>query len=122
MENNDLAKKLEKLAYPKETSTMDKFGQFCFGLILLLLITIINGYTLMVLWGWFVAPVFKIQELTILQAIGLCLIILHLRAKGSTAEKKDKKASIKGLTKSFGSSVIYAGVALLSGWVVTLFM
>jgi hypothetical protein len=48
-------------------------------LIILLVIsaTILNGYTITILWSWFIIPIFNTIPLTIAQGIGLQLFIMY---------------------------------------------
>lgn len=42
--------------------------------------TILSGYVLSVLWGWFIVPTFGLPLLTIPVAIGVMLVVAYLEA------------------------------------------
>jgi hypothetical protein len=37
--------------------------------------TIVNGWALSLLWAWFVVPIFELPALSLMQAIGIAMII-----------------------------------------------
>jgi hypothetical protein len=85
--------------------------------------TLFTGYVLSVLWGWFVVPVFHVQQLSIHYAYGLSLLISVLLFSVTSAvliynsSDADKKSSVeKSWTHSIAVWVGY-GFALLVGWV-----
>ena len=50
------------------------------GFVLLLIIGMaIQGLTLSVLWGWFIAPVFALPVLTAGQALGITCVLTYIR-------------------------------------------
>ena len=83
---------------------------------------IFNGYTLSVLWGWFIVPIFHLPQLSIVAAIGISLVIGYLTHQVIN-DPDDKE---KSFGEKIGFAVVYAvlkpGFALLIGWVVHLFM
>jgi cytochrome bd-type quinol oxidase subunit 1 len=85
--------------------------------VLLALTSMWRGYVLMVLWRWFIVPAFHLPPLTLTLAIGLSLIVGYLTHQAPTT--KDE-------SPAFGRSVllalIFPAIALLVGWLVTLFM
>lgn len=45
---------------------------------LLLASAIINGYTLSVLWGWFIVPTFELPQIGVAAAVGLSLTLTYV--------------------------------------------
>lgn len=71
------------------------FGIFAFvpALFLILAISsILNGWVLSILWGWFISPVFGIPVITVGQAIGLAMVVSYLTYQhvDSNTRKNDK--------------------------------
>lgn len=96
------------------------FGQFMAIVLTFTLIPIINGFVLSTLWGWLIVPIFEIQPLRVIEAIGILVIISFLNAH-KISDGGDKDFWIK-----FGQNVIVtillAVHALFVGWVVTQFI
>ena len=81
---------------------------------------IVYGFVILKLWGWFVVPTFDLEPLRLVEAIGLMFLINYIRTK---REKKVKKEKFwKELTISIGFIIGMSAIALLSGWLVSLFM
>lgn len=57
--------------------------------------SILNGWVLSILWGWFISPVFGIPAITVGQAIGLAMVVSYLTYQHTenNASKKDEKTS-----------------------------
>ena len=81
----------------------------------------LSGYALSILWEWFVVTTFSLPSISIPVAIGLALIVNFLTHQDSETDVKDMGigeilflAAAKGMAKPL--------LALLIGWIVTLFM
>jgi hypothetical protein len=50
----------------------------------------INGMVISIIWGWFIAPIFNLREITISQAVGISIFISLFTTPGMTknAERK----------------------------------
>lgn len=48
-----------------------------------------KGFVLMVLWGWFVVPVFGVSSLALAPAIGLALLVSYLTYQGDAAQTRN---------------------------------
>lgn len=77
---------------------------------------VVSGYVLSILWGWFVAPLFGVPELGVINAIGLAIIIAYM-TRGESSVEKNEDIIIK-IVNAF----LKPSFALLIGWLVTLFM
>lgn len=78
-----------------------------------------NGFVISVLWGWFVVPVFGLPVLGVAQSIGLGVLVALVcpqpaQRKKVEGEKPDGSALI--------SALLMPWMALLIGWIVTLFL
>ncbi len=86
-------------------------------------ITAIVGHSLLcswaiqIMWGWFVAPVFHVQYLTLIQAFGLALII-----QTANPPPNIKSESDDGPWVSLAILLARPLVAVGIGWVVSMFM
>ena len=98
---------------------MKQFGEIMFILITAFIAVIINAFILMKLWGWFIASTFSLDRLTLVQAIGLALIVNFLLAKYDPKAKKEN--TMEQWMKRFTFIIIYASITLLIGWFVSLF-
>ncbi|ULR87407.1 hypothetical protein [Comamonas sp. B21-038] len=80
-----------------------------------------SGFTLSVLWGWFVVPVFSLPALSVAQAYGIALVVRT--AKGWDT-RTDKNADSFGtlLGRAFMAAPLVSGVSLLFGWVAKSFV
>ena len=98
---------------------MESFGKLITVLLMLVLISIIGGFVIKTMWEWFVSPVFGLPSLTIGYAIGLMFIVDYLRKSDlDIREEKPFKESII----EFFVFVFKSLLALIFGWIVTLFI
>lgn len=74
-----------------------------------------SGLTLSTLWGWFVAPVFRLPVLTIVQAYGLALVVQV--AKGVSGKNDKTEGFAEAIAKAIWLPPILSGFVLLAGWV-----
>ena len=75
-----------------------------------------SGFTLSVLWGWFMLPLFGLPALSIAQAYGLMLVVRV--AKGfDTKTDKNPDGFAAAMGKSFVLAPFACGLFLLFGWV-----
>ena len=99
---------------------MENFGKFMTVVLAMLISPIINGFVITKLWLWFIVPTFEADPLRLVEAIGLMFLINYIKAK------RDKEADKDKFCEQFATNMIYlilmAGFALLSGWIVQMFM
>lgn len=77
---------------------------------------LVDGFTMMKLWEWFIAPVFHVSNITMPLGLGLGLIAAHLTHQ-SNATPKDAELW-DHLNRIFETLVIRPGILLLVGWLV----
>lgn len=85
-------------------------------IVLVVISSILRGYVLSVMWGWFVVPTFGLPPLNIPIAIGLALIIAF------TTHQVSLKKEEQDFGSQIGNSLIYPILLLGIGWIVTLFI
>lgn len=102
----------------------ENVGWFVFlALVLIISIPIsiaLNGLVLTYLWGWFIVPVFSVKSLTVLQAIGIGLVIRFLTYNYEYKNKKEKNYDElnKEMVAAIIATYVFPLTALLFGFVV----
>ncbi len=85
--------------------------------------SILNGYVLRILWGWFVVPLFHLPNLTIAQAIGLTMVVGLLTHRSRTdGREKTKEEKRKETIEFFAELFLYPFITLGVGWIVHLYV
>ncbi len=75
-----------------------------------------NGYALSILWKWFMVPGLGLPPLSLGYSIGVALVVGYLTSHAKQADADQSWTFI------FVFALIKPAVALLTGWIVTLFM
>ncbi len=70
---------------------MDKIGAFFVWIIGAFAATLLGGIVLRDLWKWFVIPIFNMNELSIIQAIGLNFFVGFMIIKVKDLDSKDEE-------------------------------
>ena len=99
------------------------------GLVVLIGLIVVLGYmisglVLSILWGWFMVPLFEVPEISILEAIGITLVV-HLfmrRLATKTDIDAESEISTTKIGKALARSFIVPLITLLTGWIVLQFM
>ncbi|MEM7209586.1 MAG: hypothetical protein AAF434_17335 [Pseudomonadota bacterium] len=91
---------------------------FIVGLVMgaLLVSTIVTGFVISVLWGWFVAPTFGVPELSIPIAIGLAMVVSYF------TYQHDAQSKEVDWGRTVGFLIARPIVALGFGWLVFQFV
>lgn len=110
---------------PTVSTAFEKFlGKFFKFIILfvggMFLTTIVDGFATMKLWEWFMVPTFGLRALSLVQAIGVSMVIAIFTLKAP--QKSEKKLSNADCWYRFGSLLFGSLFLLLCGWIVTWFM
>lgn len=79
--------------------------------------SILNGWVLSILWGWFFVPILKLPPLTVPQAIGIALVVGYF-----TRQKQPSSKSSDEAYETIGYAFLAPLVTLLIGWIVKGFM
>ena len=101
---------------------MGIIGGFLLTVGIMVVSSIFEGFTLSVIWGWLIVPVFHLPPLSIPTAIGVALVIGYLTGH-ETHQSKDEDSSFVGaMLFALIWSVINAVAVLFFGWVVHLYI
>lgn len=100
---------------------MKVFNVICSFLVMLVLSTVLNGYVLTNLWNWFVVDTFNAPSLALSEAIGVVLVVSFLTRDDAAHSENDKDIS-NAVIKASALAVTRPILALLMGWIITLFM
>src|SRR5688572_29285692 len=93
-----------------------------FGIPLLLLVSaVLNGLALSVMWGWFIVPTFSLPQITIVQAIGIGMVVGFLTHQDIDCEPKKEDTNEK-LSKAVAHVILRPLMALLFGGILHTFM
>ncbi len=99
---------------------MEALGKFTAFILMAIIAAILTGFVVLKFWGWFVSPIFEIQQIRLVEAIGLVFLINYLQAR------YDDNATKGDFWEKFISRsvflVIYSGLTLLAGYIMSLFM
>ena len=101
---------------------MADFGKFIGLIVMIPGMVIFNGFALMMLWGWFVAPLFKAPEMPLVNAIGFAIVVRLLTVTQSDLKLGIAKESDAQYFARLGYSIVYIAMALGFGWIVADFV
>jgi len=82
--------------------------------------TIINGFTLSVLWSWFMVPTFGAPQLSIPSAIGVAIIAGMLVYNGDSDNEDDSYMS--RIASATISTTVRCAIYMACGWITLQFM
>lgn len=74
------------------------------------------GFTLSIMWAWFVVPTFHVEQIRIPYAIGLAYIVQFLTHQTNSEETEPDTMRV------LLEAILKPGVLLLAGWIVTWFV
>lgn len=100
---------------------MRSVGIFATFVVFMIVGVIVYGWSLMKLWGWFIAPLFQITPLTIFQAIGVSIIIRLLTYHIDNPQQRELSWSER-LGQLIGATILVPLFAVLYGWIITWFL
>src|SRR5690606_38361726 len=80
------------------------------------------GFVLSVLWGWFIVPVFEIPDISILQAIGLSMVVGFLTYQHIESDKKSDRSLTESVIYMLMLAIIRPAIVLFIGYIVHLFV
>ena len=87
---------------------------------------ILYGIAIMEVWGWFICPTFHLEPITIVQAIGLQLVIQVLRPTfpeyAYHTEEMSKEEKFSTRESSLMLNIVYPIITLFSGWIIHFFL
>ena len=76
---------------------------------------LLHGWATAILWGWFVAPVFQVREISTAEALGLCLVLALARLRRNpSSEGKTNEEKLWDVAAVFLAPLLLLAV----GWIV----
>jgi hypothetical protein len=100
---------------------MEALFIFSAAVALMVIGTVWRGYVFSVLWKWFIVPVFPAMPLlSIPVAIGIAMVVSFLSYQYQ--HNKDERSAVEQFSSAIGITLLYPALALLVGWIVTLFL
>ena len=88
---------------------------------LMIVSTLLNGWALSVLWGWFFVPTLGLPDLTVVQAIGIGMVVSYLTHQYTDTDSKNEEWW-EGIVRAFSFAIFKPIFAISFGWVIHLFM
>lgn len=85
---------------------------------LVFVLSLVNGWVVMKLWGWHVAPTFGVQRLGIVQAAGLGTLVAYFHSGRSFQSQEELDESV---VKKLARGFIVTGSFLLIGYILACF-
>lgn len=94
---------------------------YLFALPEILVVALLRGWTLMLLWRWFVRPALQVPVLSFAAAAGISLVVHYLTYQDVDCAQPERSPS-SYLLRQFGYHLIRPLVVLSVGYVLTLFL
>lgn len=94
---------------------------FILALIITVLIMLIDGLVISQLWNWFVAPTFGITTLSLVQSMGMALLLSYFK-KDIFTEKKEEDTEEQYAFRILIQSALRPIVAVIFGLILTMFL
>lgn len=110
--------------FKKVLTAATTLGAGCFTIIgfiavIMIAASIINGFVIKTLWGWFIVPFFGVGQLSIPLAIGFGLIMSYITYHWKSSPKEKDESLWTG---PVGALLYRPMVTLLIGWVAQRFV
>ena len=103
-----------------ENKGMQTIGSIVTWLIMMVSAVIVGGWSLSIMWEWFVAEQFGIMSLSIPQAAGIMQLIALIRPKSAKVEEDE--TGIGGMLIMVLKSVLLTLATVGIGWIIHLFV
>jgi hypothetical protein len=96
----------------------------CIGLltaVILMVITstIVNGWALSLLWAWFVVPIFELPTLSLMQAIGIAMLINFSTSNLAKEKIQVEKGWTDIIGHYLGGAIGYSVITVFFGWIIS---
>jgi hypothetical protein len=101
---------------------MKIIGSIVATVVALVLGAIMGGFVFSKLWVWFMVPIFDLNPLRIVEAIGLTFIVGYMTKDPIESSKELEGPFLEELLKAFLQTLVMAGGFLFIGWIIHLFM
>lgn len=80
------------------------------------LVLLIRGYVAAIFWQWFIVPLFEVNALTVVQAIGVILLVFLVTPNSRETPRDDN-----AVKQQIAVGLSWPLVTLFLGWLVHLF-
>lgn len=77
------------------------------------------GYSLTILWAWFIVPTFGLPQISLAEAIGIRMVTAFISPK---IVKKDERPFSDVMSDAVAFSIVFPLLTLAVGWIVHLWM
>jgi len=101
----------------------------CFSLVCIVIGYFLSNFILTKLWGWFVVPIFSVPQISMVQSMGLTLIIGYVLRSSLMIDGKEKlkkefedKSPFEILDIVFGYTILTPLFVWFIGYIITLFL
>ena len=101
---------------------MKIIGSIVATVVALVLGAIMGGFVLSKLWVWFMVPIFDLNPLRIVEAIGLTFIVGYMTKNPVESGKTLEGSFLEELLIAFLQTLVMAVGFLFIGWIIQLFM
>jgi hypothetical protein len=89
--------------------------------VLIVVGVVARGWTLTILWGWFIVPTFHLPALNIAPALGLSMVVGYLTRQDVDVESP-KRTQGERLARAVAQVIGSVFLTLAMGWIVHMFM
>lgn len=101
----------------------DQFFSSCISTISIVVVgliiaTAMRGWALSLLWGWFIVPLFDAPQLTIVQAIGLSMVI-SFNHFDQTQKKEKTESFLEDFSRTVFVGSLHTLFVVLLGWIIS---
>jgi len=83
--------------------------------------TLFNGWSLTMLWNWFIVPLFDLPAMSIVYAIGISVLIGAL-SRPPEVDSSKKKETSDLIASVLTNALLRPLFSVFFGWIVTLFL
>ena len=83
--------------------------------------TLMGGWAISNLWEWFIVPTFHLQPLSVVQAIGLSMVVSYMSHTYVDTPEREESAAAK-IGRVIGMAIFRPVFAVGFGWVIHQFM
>jgi hypothetical protein len=102
-------------------------GWACVGVFVALFVAVVggsimNGWVLSTMWGWFAVPLFHLPTLTVAYAIGISLLIGMFSRYDTNSKDGEKKDTTKLIAELLTRVFVTPLATLFFGWIVKMFI
>ena len=101
---------------------MKGLGWLAYTLVVIVGGSIVGGWALSVMWGWFVVPLFNVPAFGIAQAVGLMCVIGMIVPHPSVNSDGKKHDTIDVIVMTFVEAFVRPLLSIGIGWIVYQFI